>query len=92
MSSPSESTMLSLTAPVTLTFVKADGTVVTHTLTLAAGGRTAVMVKTLPGMATAEFTTTVTTTGQGIVAERLTRWPGESYQWYGAHLSLGRRQ
>jgi hypothetical protein len=51
-----------------------------------------VAVKTLPGMATAEFQTTVTTTGTGIVAERLTYWPGEWYQWIGAHLALGRRQ
>jgi len=78
-------------APVTLTFVKTDGTVVTHTLTLAAGARTSVAVKTLPGMAAAEFQTTVTTTGTGIVAERLTYWPGECSWRRLQHLRMLRR-
>lgn len=71
-------------APVTITFLKEDATVVTHTLTLAPTSRTTVAVETVAGLENTAVSSVVTSTlGLPLVVERSMFWLGTGY--YGAH-------
>jgi hypothetical protein len=70
-------------APVSITYLKGDGTTVDQTLTLAPTSRTTIAVDQLPGLEATEVSATVTsTTGVPIVVERTMRWDSTGY---GAH-------
>lgn len=73
--------------PVTLEFLRDDGTVVPHTLTLGPERRSTLNVETIPGL---EATTTaaVVHTPYPIVAERTMRWGATGY---GAHTEKASR-
>jgi hypothetical protein len=71
-------------APVTLTFLKEDATVVTQTTTLPATSRTTIAIETIPGLEQMAVSTVVTSTlGLPLVVERSMFWLGAAY--YGAH-------
>jgi DNA-directed RNA polymerase subunit H (RpoH/RPB5) len=65
-------------AEVVLTFQRADATVITSALTLAAGARATVRPATIAGLAQAEFSTRVDADAQ-IVADRTMRWDSTGY-------------
>jgi hypothetical protein len=62
-------------ANVTITFVRADGNLVTHNLTIPTQSRRTVSVDALPGIGDTTFRTQITS-DISIVAERVTYWPG----------------
>jgi hypothetical protein len=67
-------------APVTLTFLKGDGTTVTQSRTLAPTSRTTILVDSIPGLESAEVSTTVvSTSGLPIVVERTMWWDASRY-------------
>jgi hypothetical protein len=71
-------------APITVTFLKEDATVVTHTLTLPPTSRTTIAVETIPGLEETAVSAVVTSTlGLPLVVERSMFWQGAAY--YGAH-------
>jgi protocatechuate 3,4-dioxygenase beta subunit len=71
----------------TLTFLLESGTTITHTVRVAATGRTTINIEQVPGMpAGAAVATTVNATGP-IVAERSMYWPDGG--WVEAHNSFG---
>ena len=65
-------------AEVLLTFQRADATIVTSSLTLAAGARATVRPATLAGLAQAEFSTRVDADAR-IVADRTMQWDSTGY-------------
>ena len=65
-------------AEVLLTFQRADATVITSSLTLAAGARATVRPATLAGLAQAEFSTRVDADAL-VVADRTMQWDGSAY-------------
>jgi hypothetical protein len=71
-----------LAANVALRFLASDGTIRTHTLGVGAQSRATVDVKTLAGMAAAEFSTTIES-DIPIVADRTMTW--DAVTRYGAH-------
>jgi hypothetical protein len=67
---------LTTAASVTLTFTRTDGTVITSSITVPAGGRVSLWTKGITGLSNTSFRTVVAVTnGIGIVAERATYWP-----------------
>ncbi len=90
-------------APVTITFLKGDGTTVTQTRTLAPTSRTTIHVDDIPGLESAEVSTdVVSTNGLPIVVERTMWWDSTHYgshtekaaaslerKWYFAEGSQG---
>ena len=67
--------------PVTIEFLREDGTVVPHTFTLAAERRATLNLESVPGLE-ATATATVVRTAYPIMAERTMRWDATGY---GAH-------
>ena len=67
--------------PATLTFLKPDGSTVTHAQTLPPKSRTTVRVDEIPGMDATTASTVVTST-HPVIVERTMRWSEEGY---GAH-------
>lgn len=65
-------------AEVLLVFQRADSTVITSTMTLAAGARATVRPKTIAGLETAEFSTRIDADAR-IVADRTMSWDGSGY-------------
>lgn len=61
-----------------LQFLKGDGTVVTHVVPLDGLARATVLPKSLPGLASAEFSTVITST-QPLIADRTMRWDSRGY-------------
>jgi hypothetical protein len=72
----------SIRAAVLLAFSKRDGTSVTHRLHVRGRGRATVNVEQLPGMADAEFSTTVESDHK-VIADRTMRWDERNF---GAHV------
>ena len=69
--------------PVTLTFLKEDGTTITQDRSLSPTSRTTVRVDTIPGLEATSMSTIVTsTTGAEVIVERTMRWDATGY---GAH-------
>jgi hypothetical protein len=67
-------------APVTLTFLKGDGTTIVDSRTLPAQSRTTVLVDAIDGLESTDVSTTVTSTnGLPIVVERTMRWDETGY-------------
>ncbi len=67
---------LTTAASVNLTFTRTDGTAITSSTTVPAGGRVSLWTKGLTGLSNTSFRTVVeVTNGVGIVAERATYWP-----------------
>jgi heme/copper-type cytochrome/quinol oxidase subunit 2 len=70
-------------APVSITYLRGDGTTVPQTLTLAPTSRTTIRVDQIPGLENAEVSATVTSTAAvPLVVERTMRWDATGY---GAH-------
>lgn len=70
-------------APVTITYLKGDGTTVPQALTLAPTSRTTIRVDAISGLENTEVSATVTSTAAlPIVVERTMRWDATRY---GAH-------
>jgi Ca2+-binding RTX toxin-like protein len=70
-------------APVEITYLKNDGTVINQSLELRATSRTTIRVDTLAGLEGTEFSATITSvTGLPLVVERTMRWDPTGY---GAH-------
>jgi len=70
-------------APVDIVFLRDDGTTVTQSQTLPATSRTTIQVETIAGLASANFSTVVTSTSHlPLVVERTMRWGDLGY---GAH-------
>jgi hypothetical protein len=89
-------------APVTIEFLRDDGTIVPHALTLPAAQRTTLNVESIPGLDAAAMSAVVRTSAPPIVVERTMRWnasgygahtekaaPGASTTWYFAEGSQG---
>lgn len=72
-------------ATATMTFQLRDGTTLTREVELGAVARTTVTPKDIPGLAEAEYSTTIEST-QPIVADRTMRWDGSGY---GSHAGTG---
>jgi hypothetical protein len=88
--------------PVSIDFLREDGTVVPYALTLPARRRVSVNVDTIPGLEATTAATVVRTSSAPIVVERTMRWgeggygaatekasPGMSTRWYFAEGSQG---
>jgi hypothetical protein len=70
-------------APVTIMFLKEDGTTVSHPLTMAATSRLTLRVDEIDGLeATAASSVVTSTSGLPLIVERTMRWDGSQY---GAH-------
>jgi hypothetical protein len=70
-------------APVSITYLKGNGTTVTQALTLAPTSRTTIAVDLIAGLEATELSATVTSTaGVPLVVERTMRWDATGY---GAH-------
>lgn len=70
-------------APVSITYLRGDGTTVPQTLTVAPTSRTTIRVDQIPGLENAEVSATVTSTAAvPIVVEGTMRWDSTGY---GAH-------
>jgi hypothetical protein len=65
--------------PVTIDFLRGDGTVVPHTLTVPAQQRTTVAVDTIPGLEAASMAAVVTAHDYPVVVERTMRWDQSGY-------------
>jgi len=90
-------------APAVLTFFKDDGSSVVQNLTLPATSRTTIRVNQIPGLESAAFSTSVTSTsGLSLIVERTMWWDATGYgahtekasaaaaaQWYFAEGSQG---
>lgn len=61
-----------------LTFLKGDGSTVTHDVPLSGLARATVTPKQLPGLGNAEFSTVITST-QPLIADRTMRWDTRGY-------------
>jgi Ca2+-binding RTX toxin-like protein len=67
-------------APVTITYLRGDGTAVPQSLTLAPTSRTTIRVDEIPGLESAEVSSTVTSTAAlPLVVERTMRWDATGY-------------
>ncbi len=77
-------------APITVTWLKEDGTTVTQAMTLPAGSRTTIPVASIPGLEGTSMSTFVTSlTGQPIAVERTMRWDRTGYGAHGEKASDG---
>jgi hypothetical protein len=81
----------SATVPVTLTYRRTDGTVVTQNVTLPTRGRLAINPAYVMGGSVTYATEVTATNGAPIVVERAMYWPGWP-NWLGSHVSAGRPQ
>jgi hypothetical protein len=66
------------TAAVLARFLKSDGTVVTHTVSVPALARRTIIVKQVSGLAVAEFSTVIETDRE-VVADRTMKWDATGY-------------
>jgi hypothetical protein len=72
-----------ISIPVTLTFLKEDGTTITQDRLLSPTSRTTIRVDTIPGLEATSMSTLVTSTsGAELIVERTMRWDASGY---GAH-------
>jgi hypothetical protein len=65
--------------PVTIDFLRGDGTVVPHTLTVPAQGRTTVAVDAIPGLEATSTAAVVTGHEYPLAVERTMRWDASGY-------------
>ena len=77
-------------AYVTAEYAREDGTVVTRNYVLEAHSRFSVFVDSIPGLEHTAVATTVTSNNAvPIVVERAMYWPGNFFQYYEGHTSVG---
>ena len=77
-------------AHITAEYAKEDGTVITRNYVVGAHTRFSVYVDSIPGLTDTSVATTVTSTNNvPIVVERAMYWPGNFFDYYEGHTSVG---